>query len=178
MGRQSPEEKAKFLAHVHQPAKLGQFQYLYDNIPVYDAWHRRRGQRALLDEFFEFINGEAFLSLAGAITGAEDIGFADAQATRYRPGHFLTMHDDRVETKDRRAAYVVNLTRLWGPDWGGLTLFMDADGHIEEAFTPRFNALNIFRVPQPHSVSLVAPFAGQNRYAITGWCRAGKDPGV
>lgn len=177
MSRQSPEEKAKFLAHVHQPAREGRFQYLYDNIPVYDAWHARRAERPLLDAFFEFLNGEEFLAFGRAVTGADDIGFADAQATRYGPGHFLTMHDDRVEKKDRRAAYVVNLTRQWSPDWGGLTVFATPDLHIEEAFTPRFNALNIFKVPQPHAVTLVAPFAARARYGVTGWLRAGEDPG-
>jgi Rps23 Pro-64 3,4-dihydroxylase Tpa1-like proline 4-hydroxylase len=33
----------------------------------------------------------------------------------------------------------------------------------------RWNALSIFRVPQPHLVSLVSPWAGENRIAITGW---------
>jgi len=177
MRRQSAEEQARFLAHVHKPAREGRFQYLYENIPVYDAWHRRKGERPLLDAFFEFLNGEEFLAFGRTVTGASDIGFADAQATRYGPGHFLTMHDDSVETKDRRAAYVVNLTRMWSPDWGGLTTFATQDLHIEEAFTPRFNALNIFRVPQPHAVTAVAPFAGGARYGVTGWLRAGKDPG-
>jgi len=43
---------------------------------------------------------------------------------------------------------------------------------VAEAYTPAFNALNIFKVPQPHAVSLVAPFAGGDRLAITGWVRS------
>lgn len=177
MSRQSTEEKLKFYAHVHQPAREGRFQYLYDNVPVYDAWHAGLTERPALNAFFEFLNSEPFLAFGRAVTGAADIGFADAQATRYGPGHFLTMHDDSVEGKDRRAAYVVNMTRVWSPDWGGLTIFPTPDFHVEEAFTPRFNALNIFRVPQPHAVTAVAPFAARHRYAVTGWLRAGKDPG-
>jgi Rps23 Pro-64 3,4-dihydroxylase Tpa1-like proline 4-hydroxylase len=37
--------------------------------------------------------------------------------------------------------------------------------------SPRFNALHLFKVPQRHSVSLVAPFAGAPRLSITGWLR-------
>ncbi|MBX9747268.1 MAG: hypothetical protein K2X34_10220, partial [Hyphomonadaceae bacterium] len=48
------------------------------------------------------------------------------------------------------------------------------DGHIAEAYTPRWNALNILKVPQPHAVSVVAPFAHGARYSITGWLRAKK----
>ena len=56
-------------------------------------------------------------------------------------------------------------------DIGGLLLFDGEDGHIERGFTPSFNALNLFTVPQPHSVSRVAPFAANRRYSITGWLR-------
>ena len=37
---------------------------------------------------------------------------------------------------------------------------------------PRFNALNVFAVPQPHSVSIVSPFAVGARYSVTGWLLA------
>jgi Rps23 Pro-64 3,4-dihydroxylase Tpa1-like proline 4-hydroxylase len=72
----------------------------------------------------------------------------------------------------RRAAYVLNLTPEWRPDWGGLLQFYDAMGNVSRAFTPGFNVLNIFRVPQPHSVSWVTPLAAAPRYAVTGWLRA------
>jgi Rps23 Pro-64 3,4-dihydroxylase Tpa1-like proline 4-hydroxylase len=51
-------------------------------------------------------------------------------------------------------------------------MFHSASGHVEQAFTPRFNALNIFKVPQLHSVSFVAPFVPFRRYAVTGWLRS------
>ena len=122
-----------------------------------------------------FLNGEAFLSFARRLTGAADIGYVDAQATRYRAGHFLTVHDDHVAGADRRAAYVLNLTKGWKPDWGGQLLFHDADGHVTGGFMPAFNALNVFLVPAAHSVSVVAPYAGGVRYAITGWMNGGED---
>jgi SM-20-related protein len=105
------------------------------------------------------------------VTGKKGIDFADAQATAYGPGHFLTAHDDEVAGKQRHAAYVFNLTPVWRVDWGGLLLFHGADGHVSRGFTPSFNALNIFAVPQPHSVSMVAPFAANRRYSVTGWLR-------
>ena len=50
-------------------------------------------------------------------------------------------------------------------------LFHDADGHVAEGYVPRFNALNLFTVPQTHSVSQIASFVTASRYAITGWVR-------
>ena len=34
---------------------------------------------------------------------------------------------------------------------------------------PRYNTLSLFKVPAPHVVSLVAPWAQAPRLAITGW---------
>jgi SM-20-related protein len=95
----------------------------------------------------------------------------DAQATRYERGHYLTQHDDSAAEKGRLYAFVLNLTPHWRTDWGGLLNFIDADGHVAEAYAPAWNAINLFRVPQPHAVSCVAPFAGAPRLSITGWVR-------
>jgi Rps23 Pro-64 3,4-dihydroxylase Tpa1-like proline 4-hydroxylase len=105
------------------------------------------------------------------ITGAPNIRVVDGQATRYLPGHFLTSHDDGIDGQDRIAAYVINLTRDWRTDWGGLLQFHNAGGDVPLALKPGFNTIHLFRVPQMHSVSYVAPFAGAPRYAITGWLR-------
>jgi Rps23 Pro-64 3,4-dihydroxylase Tpa1-like proline 4-hydroxylase len=79
---------------------------------------------------------------------------------------------DKTGRKLRRAAYVFNLTPRWQPDWGGQLQFIGPDGHVAEAWVPRFNALNVFAVPQPHAVSIVAPFAVGARYSVTGWLLA------
>jgi Rps23 Pro-64 3,4-dihydroxylase Tpa1-like proline 4-hydroxylase len=60
----------------------------------------------------------------------------------------------------------------WRPDWGGYLQFLDEDGDIVAGYKPRFNALNLFRVPARHNVSYVPPFAPAGRFAITGWFRA------
>ncbi|MBB5519542.1 Rps23 Pro-64 3,4-dihydroxylase Tpa1-like proline 4-hydroxylase [Amphiplicatus metriothermophilus] len=169
------KDRAQFMALVHEQARDG-FGYLFNNIPIYDIYHNRKTQSHPLNEVYELLNSAPMLELARHVTGCDDIGFADAQATRYLPGHFLTEHDDNVAGKNRRAAYVLSLTAKWRPDWGGLTLFLDEHGCVEEAFAPKFNTLSIFLVPQRHAVSVVAPFAGGARYSITGWFRAGEDP--
>jgi len=95
----------------------------------------------------------------------------DAQATLYRPGDFLTVHDDSIGGHKRLAAYVLNLTPIWRADWGGVLQFLGTDGHVEEGYVPCFNALNVFRVPTQHLVSQVALY-GSSRYSITGWFHA------
>jgi Rps23 Pro-64 3,4-dihydroxylase Tpa1-like proline 4-hydroxylase len=171
----SDEDRSKFNEAVFAPATRG-FQYLFENYPIYDAYYAGTIPDPEISAFFEFLNSEPMLNFARQVTGVEDIAFADAQATRYRAGHFLTGHSDGVEGKNRAAAYVFNLTRDWRPDWGGILNFVGPDGHIEEGFTPTFNALNMFAVPQEHHVSVVAPYAGSERISVTGWFRTGVDP--
>ncbi|HEX8570294.1 MAG TPA: 2OG-Fe(II) oxygenase family protein [Caulobacteraceae bacterium] len=167
----SPEDQAKLDAAAHTGAAQG-FQFLFDTYRLSDEVDAGRGARDALEEAYRFLNGEVFLSFVRALTGDTRPAFCDAQATRYLPGHFLTAHDDDVQGKGRLYAYVLNFTPEWMPDWGGLLLFLDQDGHVAEGYTPSFNALNIFRVPQRHTVSIVAPFARRPRLSITGWVRA------
>lgn len=148
------------------------FQYRYESIRVPDDEAERIALDDPLARFASFMSSTEVVGLLRLITGKSAIDFADAQATAYGPGHFLTAHDDEVAGKHRHAAYVMNLTPAWRVDWGGLLLFHGRDGNVDRGFTPSFNSLNIFAVPQPHSVSMVAPFAPHRRYSVTGWLRS------
>ena len=150
------------------------FQFRYETIRL-PEYGTGSGQMPppLLREFVDFLSSPDIIAFLRTLTGAEDIGFADGHASRYEPGHFLTAHDDTNVGFGRRAAYVLNLTPQWRPDWGGQLLFYDERGNVVRGFTPAFNTLNIFRVPQAHNVSWVTPLAGASRYAVTGWLRVG-----
>lgn len=169
------EKRAKVDEAVYAAARDG-FQFRYESIkaPLGDA--DRAANSSALNSFARFLSSDGALPLLRSITGAADISFADAQATCYGPGHFLTAHDDDANDQDRRVAYVFNLTREWNVDWGGLLTFHDNGSRVVESFVPAFGALNLFTVPQLHSVSYVSPFAGRLRYSVTGWLRAGPRP--
>ncbi|MDH4315848.1 MAG: 2OG-Fe(II) oxygenase [Gammaproteobacteria bacterium] len=151
------------------------FQYCYNNYPIFDAHKAGRNKDHVLHKFFEWMIGDEFLDTMRAITGYDDISFADAQATRYMPGHFLTTHDDTAEGKNRRAEYIFNFTPKWNVDWGGYLQLLDDTGDVRAGLRPSFNVLNVIAVPQKHNVSLVAPFSGGMRLSISGWLRHG-DP--
>ena len=149
------------------------FQYAFKNFPIYDLYQSGYLKDGVLKELFEFINSEIFLSFIRDVSGISTIAYADAQATAFEGGHFLSDHSDDVDGKNRRLAYVLNMTPDWLPDWGGLLNFYDDQGHVKRALKPTFNALNFFSVPQSHAVSMVTPFAGGVRRSITGWLREG-----
>ncbi|WP_394730886.1 2OG-Fe(II) oxygenase [Altererythrobacter sp. GH1-8] len=146
------------------------FQFRYRSIRVPDERAQRKPDADALHGFAEFMCDDPTLAVLRQVTGLSRIAFADAQATAYSAGHFLTQHDDSVEGKNRLAAYVFSLSEGWKADWGGLLSFPHGD--TVHAFVPRFNALRIFAVPQPHSVTFVPPFVTDTRYSITGWLRS------
>ena len=169
-----PPEKVEALEREVVIAGRSGFQFRYDAIRVPTGATADHATPPMLRAFVDFLNAPETIDFMRRLTGIEDIDFADAHATRYRPGHFLTAHDDLNVEMGRRVAYVMNLTPQWRPDWGGLLQFYDDRGNVAQGFTPAFNVLNLFRVPQPHSVSWVTPLAGAARYSITGWLRAGR----
>lgn len=165
-------ERERVKQGIQERATLG-FQFVYRGIRIVaDHCEFLLPPTDPLHAFGEFINHDDTLDFFRALTGHHDIRWADAQATCYRPGDFLTGHDDAISGHTRRAAYVLNLTPVWRVEWGGLLLFHAADGHVDEGLAPSWNAINVFSVPQMHSVSQVAPFAGFPRFAITGWFHA------
>jgi len=170
--RPSPAERQEFTKAAWRRVGLGAFQFLYDRHTLTLNGEPYPDPRHYLAKVTAFLNGPDFLGFARAVTGIEGIEFADAQATLYRPGHFLTAHEDNNPGPNRLVAYVLSLTASWRPEWGGLLEFIDGDGQIEAGFVPGFNSLRLFRIPAKHHVSCVAPFAQAGRYSITGWLRA------
>ena len=162
----SPAQLAQVNRMAEEVARGG-FAFQYDKYPMSDAGEPHPHPDHYLAAVTQFLQGEPFLQFCREVTGIKEIARADAQATCYRPGHFLTRHDDHVE--GRLVAYVLNFTPVWNSDWGGMLLFTDSHGHVEEGYVPVWNGLNLMKVPQNHAVSLVAPFAGGLRYSITGW---------
>lgn len=154
----------------HAQAREG-FHYLFETVRIEEVAPACETDVVLTD-FLAWLNSEPFLDFVRRISGLPGLSRTDAQATRYQPGHYLTQHDDEKPGARRRLAYVFSLTPEWRADWGGLLAFVDRDGHVAEAYRPAFNALNLFRVPQAHLVSLVAPFATTPRLSITGWIHA------
>lgn len=161
-----PGERAYLVDGIVDVARR-QFQFSFFTDSLADAL--QRGETGLLARFLRWMADEAFLGVMRDLTGIQEVNRVYAQATMYAPGSFLLAHDDHVDVEDRRLAYVINLTRQWRPDWGGLLNFSERDGSVSDSYFPHFNSLSLFAVPQTHFVSYVPPFAQGQRNAITGW---------
>jgi len=164
-----PGQKSELARRVEDAAKGG-LQYRYRAVRVSEDARARATRRLLIDRFADLMNAPQTLDLLRSVTGQDAIAMADAQATDYRAGDFLTSHDDAVDGKNRLFAYVFSLTRGWQADWGGLLMF--EHGNRVSGYLPDFNVLRLFPVPSRHHVSYVAPWVEARRLSITGWLRS------
>jgi SM-20-related protein len=144
------------------------FQYRYEALRVPNV-DEPIDSDDMLSPFAQFQHSPEMLGLIEDITGQAPGRFINGQATSYGVGDFLTGHDDDAEGEYRMAAFVLGLTQMWRLEWGGLLLFHGNHDRTAEALVPRFNTLDLFHVPQQHSVSWVSPSAGFSRLAVTGW---------
>ncbi len=156
-----------------QHSARGEYGFRFAHYPMLEALREGWDPDGPHEILLEHLNAPSFLDLVRAVTGIEGLVKADGQATLFAPNHYLGRHNDSHVAEGWEVAYVLNLARDdWHPDWGGYLLFLDEDGDVIEGFRPRFNALNLFRVPQSHLVSYVPPFAPIGRMAVTGWLRS------
>ncbi|MEM6477359.1 MAG: 2OG-Fe(II) oxygenase family protein [Pseudomonadota bacterium] len=151
----------------------GEYGFRFAHYPIVKAVQEGWDPGGAHEVLLEHLNAPDFIGLAREVTGIDALIKADGQATLFAPNHYLGRHIDSHVAEGWEVAYVLNFARDdWHPDWGGYLLFLDEDGDVVEGFRPRFNALNLFRVPQSHSVSYVPPFSPIARIAVTGWLRS------
>ena len=158
-------------------AKLGaaqaarQFSFIYTQYQAYDAHREGWSAGPRHDQIYTDINSPPILDLVREVTNLPQIIWADAQATLFGQQQFLSLHQD-VSDQGWLIAFVFSFATVdWRPDWGGYLNFYNDEGDIELGLRPRFNALNMFRVPRHHNVSFVPGFAPAGRFAVTGWFR-------
>lgn len=143
------------------------FRFLHDAIRIGTTAGARAARGWAIDHLVEAFNSPQVLGIMAELSG-EPVNRFHGDATRYLPGHFLTIHNDGRSRARRVLAAVLGLSE-WQVDWGGVLQFHDAKGDIVRGWVPRFNSLALFSVPQPHSVSAVTPLAPHPRLAIAGW---------
>ncbi|MDB5702159.1 MAG: proline hydroxylase [Sphingomonadales bacterium] len=149
-------------------ASLNGFQFTYETIRISDDMVERGKSKTALDAFLDFMNGVDVRQFFRDLTQATRVDLIDGQATAYGPGDFLSRHDDNVVGKRRLGAYVLGLTKNWQQQWGGALQF---HAGAPETWTPAFNTLALFVVPQQHSVDHVSSDADRLRLSVTGWLR-------
>lgn len=121
--------------------------------------------------FREALAGDEMLGFLSRL----DVGITEPGAmfaSKYSPGSFLSPHHDR---SNGRVAFVVNLSRSWLPQWGGLLTFLNDDWRtVRRVCTPSFNTLCLFELPADQTVPhLVTQVVACHRLAFTGWYVAG-----
>jgi len=94
----------------------------------------------------------------------------------YDRGCFLTPHtDDFKIDSPPTIAFVLNVSRDWRWEWGGILHILDKspweNGEVIKTIKPTYNSLVLFRLPKWHYVSEVATCAPGKRLAFSGWLK-------
>ena len=163
-----PAERKRIDAEFNELARTG-FQFSYCSYMMITAYLNGQDPDLPLHRVVELLNRQDWIGPMAGIIGNAAVRRANCQATLYRPGDFLSVHNDFSDTEPRLAAYVINLSRGWRADLGGLLQFLDDDGEVIDTFVPRFNSISLFKTPALHCVSPAAAHASGSRAAITGW---------
>jgi SM-20-related protein len=143
------------------------FSFVHLSYALQDEY--QRNPRTPIHQATQFLQSPDFLEFGRRVIGASAVSGVRAQASYYRPGDFLTLHDDSHRKDTRLAAFTLGFTRKWRADWGGQLLFHDPEGNVTRGFKPEFNVLTFFKVPVAHSVAQVASYAEAKRLSLTGW---------
>jgi hypothetical protein len=169
--RSGAAKQREIVEDTYKAAAKREYAFQFARYPILNAYLGKWNEGGAHDVLLEHINAPDTLDFIRQVTRIPTITKGDAQATLYAPGHFLGRHIDSHVAEGWVVAYVMNFAKDWQPDWGGYLNFFDEDGDIVAGYRPRFNALNMFKVPRAHAVSFVPPFAPIGRFAITGWFR-------
>ena len=135
-----------------------------------------RGMNASNMSYLEFtlrqnLSSPQFIETLNKITGLKLTTLTTLFLSKYTAGSFLSPHSDNG---NGTLAFVLNLTKFWKPQYGGILHFTNEDrNEIIESYIPGFNNFMIFYVPEnkgiPHFVSHVSPNVKFPRFAVSGW---------
>lgn len=120
--------------------------------------------------FRKYLGSTTVLDFFSALTCKHLTKKGELFCSKYSSGQFLGPHHDLNKGK---VGFVLNLTKDWKPEYGGLLHFLTDDyKHVTKVVLPEFNKLTLFEIPKkgiPHFVSHVNPGIKLNRISYTGW---------
>lgn len=158
---------AQRIAIAQSAFSRGEFAYYF-----YRTFNAIPGEYSPLEiQLRAIISSPVMISLLKEVTGLEITRLRTLFVAKYSPGCFLSTHSDHGNGK---IAFVIHLTEGWKPQYGGNLHFLNEErDQILEVFSPIFNSMMIFEVPEPngipHFVGHVAPGTPVERITITGW---------
>lgn len=122
-------------------------------------------------EFRKWVLKDEFLTALKNMTGMKFKKYKTLFASKYSEGCFLSPHTDE---SNGDIGFVLQLTKDWLPQWGGLLHFLNDDlNEVTAVKIPKFNTLTLFKLPDQkgkwHYVSHVNQGVKKSRIAITGW---------
>jgi hypothetical protein len=122
-------------------------------------------------EFRQWLVSDESLNFLNSITTEKYTGSDEVFAACYTVGDFLSPH---VDSPNGTLGFVLQMSKNWLPEYGGLLHFMDDNRTVVERIeVPEYNSLTLFYLPKDkgrwHFVSPIAPGTPELRLTYTGW---------
>lgn len=122
-------------------------------------------------EFRHWLVKDELLKFISDVSGTKYTATDEVFAACYSIGDFLSPH---IDSPNGTLGFVLQLTKDWLPEYGGMLHFMDDDRTmVERIEVPEYNTLTLFHLPENkgkwHFVSAVAPGTPEIRLTYTGW---------
>lgn len=168
--RNVPEENINIQnARQHSIEAFGKNQFSYSFYRTLDDHFKEC--ECIECQVREFLDSNESLDFISKATELNIKGSNEVFTACYLPGDFLSPHQDSPNGK---IGFVLQLTKNWRPEYGGLLHFLNDDGDVvENVEVPKFNSLTLFLLPEDkgklHYVSNVNPGAPGLRLSLTGW---------
>lgn len=122
--------------------------------------------KVILFDLISVVNDIEFKSFLGELTGSKISMISNLYLSKFDKDDFLTTHCD----SDDGIGIVINLTKEWDPNYGGLTMILDKDKKtILDTFIPSYLNILIFdtkRRKTPHFVSTITSNTEYERIAL------------
>lgn len=146
----------------------GEFAYFY-----FRTFDHEPGCNCVACRVIEHLRSQETCAAVAQATGEPLQSPGEFYCSRLVSGCFLGRHSDKG---NGRISAILNLTRDWNPEYGGLlNLMADGGPEVSNVVFPRFNSLVGFTLPagigRQHFVSHVAPNVYGNRLAVNGFYR-------
>lgn len=125
-------------------------------------------QNMYIKQVYDKIISAKFINEIKEITGENITTLKEIFISKYEKNCYLDIHDGENKGK---IAFIINVTKNWKIDDGGILYFLNEGNNIKKSFVPIFNSILIFKASDKlkQFVSSVNSFTKDKIYFITGW---------
>lgn len=161
-------QKTEALQSIYAAGRDGH-SYFHLAYPMKESRELKWDPEMFLQDYFDYLDGDDFAAFINSITGKKDAKNLSCEATWFRRDYFRTSYTNLDDSEKATVGFLIDFTKDWKADWGGLTHIHDKDGNLEKAIVPSFNSITIMKADVVRSKTYQASYCGEFNLGINGY---------